>query len=293
MAETDDCGGDWIVETINDPVGFRTALWADGGMRTLASSQDLGVFDNPTFGRVMILDGAYQITAQDEFIYHEMMAHMPLFAHGAAKSVCIIGGGDGGVAREVLRHPVDTLTMVEIDPSVIDLAKEVFPQVSNGAFDDPRLRLVIADGARFVEDTAERYDVLIVDAPDPVGEGAALFTPDFYRGCRAIVRDGGVMVTQSGMPFLKPDWLRDHAATLRRAFPDVGFFLTTVPSYTGGPMAHGFSSANPDLKRTPVETIAARHEALGRFPTKYWTPAVHAAAFVLPAYVEAVVSSNI
>jgi len=284
--------GDWVIETVNDPVGFRTALWAEGGMRTVPSSQDLGVFENPSFGRVMFLDGAYQLTTGDEFIYHEMMAHMGLFARGAARDVCIIGGGDGGVAREVLRHPVNALTMVEIDPAVVDLAKELFPQVSNGAFDDPRFDLVIADGAAFVQEGENRFDVLIVDSPDPIGEGAALFTPAFYAGCRRLLREDGVMVTQSGMPFLKPDWLREHAAHLRSAFADVGFFLTTVPSYTGGPMAHGFAARDGTLRRTPVERIRQRYQSLGRFPTKYWTPEIHAAAFVLPAYVEQSVGPN-
>jgi spermidine synthase len=284
--------GDWVIETINDPVGFRTALWANGGLRTVPSSQELGVFENPTFGRVMILDGAYQLTTGDEFIYHEMMTHIPLFAHGAAREVLVIGGGDGGVAREVLRHPVERLVMVEIDAAVVQLAKELFPQVSAGAFDDPRFELVIADGARFVEDGENRFDVVIVDSPDPEGEGAALFTPAFYAGCRRLLRPGGVMVTQSGMPFLRPDWLAQHARQLRSAFEDVGFFLSTVPSYTGGPMAHGFASDDADLRKTPAETIEARYDALGRFPTRYWTPRLHAASFALPAYVEAAVGPN-
>jgi spermidine synthase len=106
------------------------------------------------------------------------------------------------------------------------------------------------------------------------------------------LRDDGVMVTQSGMPFLKPDWLREHAATLREHFSDVGFFLTTVPTYTGGPMAHGFCSSDATLRRAPVETIRERHAALGGFATKYWTPEVHAAAFALPAYVGELVGPN-
>jgi spermidine synthase len=284
--------GDWIIETINDDAGFRTALWAEGGMRAVPSVQDLGVFDNPTFGRVMFLDGACQLTTGDEFIYHEMMAHMGLFAHGDAKEVLIVGGGDGGVAREVLRHPVDRLVMVEIDRSVVELARELFPKVSNGAFDDPRLELVVSDGARFVLEDERSFDVVIVDSPDPVGAGAVLFEPDFYAGCRARLRDGGVMVTQSGMPFLRPDWLASHAADLRGVFADVAFFLTTVPTYTGGPMAHGFSSDDASLRQVPVATIRERHAALGSFPTRYWTAELHAAAFVLPAYVRQAVDPD-
>jgi len=281
---------EWVVETVNDDWGFRTALRATGGVTRIGSSQDLAVFDNPSFGRVMVLDGGFQITTADEFVYHEMMAHVPLFSHGAARDVLIVGGGDGGVAREVLRHPVERLTMVEIDASVVALAREHFPEVCAGAFDDQRLDLVIADGAAFVAaGEAARFDVVIVDAPDPLGEGAVLFTPRFYAECRRLLRDGGVMVTQSGMPFLSPRWMREHAGHLRAAFPDVAFFLTTVPSYTGGPMAHGFSSSDASLRETPVATIAMRHAALGGFATRYWTPQVHVAAFALPPYVDEVV----
>lgn len=281
---------EWIVETVNEEFGFRTVLKASGGLRRVGSLQDLGVFDNPTFGRVMILDGGFQITSSDEFVYHEMMAHVPLFAHGGARDVLIIGGGDGGVAREVLRHPVDRVTLVEIDAAVVELARTLFPEVSAGAFDDPRLEVVVADGAAYAESGEEgRFDVVIVDAPDPVGEATVLFTPKFYAACRRVLREDGVLVTQSGMPFLSPAWLGDHAGHLRSAFPDVAFFLTTVPSYTGGPMAHGFSSRDATLRRTPVETLARRHAALGGFPTRYWTPEVHAAAFVLPPYVADIV----
>ncbi|MCF3935140.1 polyamine aminopropyltransferase [Acuticoccus sp. M5D2P5] len=280
---------DWVVEHINDAFGFRTALKAVGGVRMIDSAQQLAVFENPTFGRVMILDGAYQITTADEFVYHEMMAHVPLFAHGAARDVLVIGGGDGGVAREILRHDtVRSLTMVEIDRAVVDLALEIFPEVSAGAFDDPRLALVIDDGAAFAARAEGRYDVIIVDAPDPIGAGAALFTPAFYAGCRAMLRPGGVMVTQSGMPFLAADWLPGHAANLRSVFADVAFFLTTVPTYTGGPMAHGFSTDDAALKAVPVEVLAERHARTG-LRMRYWSPQVHSAAFALPPYVEAVV----
>lgn len=282
-------GEDWIVETVNDAAGYRLSLKAQGGLRTLDSTQQLGVFDTPVFGRVMILDGAYQITTADEFVYHEMMAHVPLFAHGAVRDVLIVGGGDGGVAREVLRHSaVRRVRLVEIDRAIVDLAVREFPQVAGGAFADPRLDLVIADGAAFVAGDRDVYDVVIVDSPDPIGAGAALFTPPFYDHCRARLRAGGVVVTQSGMPFLTPAWTRDHAATLQRAFADVAFFLTTVPSYAGGPMAHGFLSADGRLRAVSTDILAARHAALG-LPMRYWTPAVHAAAFALPPYVAAAV----
>ncbi len=282
MSQPDWAG--WATETINDDAGFRLSLRVDRTVRELQGDQALAVFETPSFGRVLTLDGVVQVTTGDEFVYHEMMAHVPLFAHGAARDVLILGGGDGGVAREVLRHPVESVTLVEIDRAVVDLMVSEMPSVAAGAFEDPRLSLVIADGAAFVRDTARTFDAIIVDAPDPVGAGAALFTGAFYERCRRVLRRGGVMVCQSGMPFLTGAWLREHAATLRTAFEDVGFFLSTVPSYTGGPMAHAFVSNDAALKSVSQETLEERARALG-LATRYWTPAVHRGAFALPPYV--------
>ncbi|MEM0905965.1 MAG: polyamine aminopropyltransferase [Pseudomonadota bacterium] len=283
MSET--TAGRWVIEHVNDDQGFRTALLAQGDVHTADSVQNLALFNNATFGRVMILDGAIQVTTADEFIYHEMMAHVPLFAHGAAKEVLIIGGGDGGIAREVLRHQgVEAVTLVEIDQAVVDLAREHLPQVSDGAFDSPRLKLVITDGAAFVAQTDKQFDVIIVDSPDPVGAGKVLFEPHFYQACFQALRDDGILVTQSGMPFLTPDWFQRHAVQLNDVFPARAFYLTTVPSYTGGPMAHGFSAktARHDVS---VETLSARSAAIAG-DLKYWTPALHRAAFALPRYIE-------
>ncbi|HYH70199.1 MAG TPA: polyamine aminopropyltransferase, partial [Methyloceanibacter sp.] len=162
----------WVEETLH--AGFRVRLKAD---RVLFDSetehQQLIIFDNADYGRVMMLDGVVQLSTKDEFVYHEMMAHVPLFAHGRAKKVLIIGGGDGGVLREVLRHEnLKSATLCEIDRSVIDLCREHFPEVSAGAYDNPRTRIVIADGTKFVAETDERFDVILVDSTDPIGPGA-------------------------------------------------------------------------------------------------------------------------
>ncbi|WMS42535.1 polyamine aminopropyltransferase [Acuticoccus sp. MNP-M23] len=276
---------EWVDETINEDAGFRTFYEAVGGIRMVDSTQDLAVFQNPTFGKMMILDGAVQVTERDEFIYHEMMAHVALFAHGAVRRVLIVGGGDGGIAREVLRHrAVASITLVEIDGAVVDLCRAEFPAISAGAFDDPRLRVVIADGAAFVAGTEDRFDVIIVDSPDPVGPGAVLFQPPFYRACKAALAPGGLMVTQSGMPFLTPGWFASHAETLRTVFPAREFFLSTVPSYTGGPMAHGLLPAEPAAATPALETLATRYAAAG-IATRYYTPEIHRAAFALPPYI--------
>ncbi|MEM8665212.1 MAG: polyamine aminopropyltransferase [Pseudomonadota bacterium] len=279
-------------ETVNDEQGFRTLLKASSGVETLDSVQSLAVLDNPTFGRVMMLDGAIQITERDEFIYHEMMAHVPLFAHGSAKRVLIVGGGDGGIAREVLRHKVEALSLVEIDQAVVDLAQAQFPKVSAGAFQDPRMSLHIADGARFVAQTDARFDVVIVDSPDPVGAGKVLFDLTFYRDCARVLAPGGVLMTQSGMPFLTPDWFAGHARDQRAVFAFVRYLLSTVPSYTGGPMAHGLAAQDEAPFSVSEVELAARHNSAGAFPLSYWTPQVHRAAFALPPYIARLTAGN-
>ncbi|MEM6624909.1 MAG: polyamine aminopropyltransferase, partial [Pseudomonadota bacterium] len=148
--------------------------------------QRLRVIENARFGRVLTLDGIVQTTEGDEFIYHEMLTHVPVLAHGAAKAVLIIGGGDGGMAREVLRHQsVESLTQVEIDAGVVEFSKTYLPSLSAGAFDDPRLNLVIADGAAFMAEDTSTYDVIIIDSTDPIGPGAVLFTREFYTNAKA------------------------------------------------------------------------------------------------------------
>ncbi len=280
---------EWVHETIHDDLGFRVSMKPT---RTIVSErtelQHLEVFETPLFGRVMVLDGAIQLTTSDEFIYHEMMAHVPLLAHGAARRVLVIGGGDGGVVREVLRHPsVEAVTLVEIDRQVVDFCRTHFPEVSAGAFDDPRLSLVIADGIRHVAETDGRHDVIIVDSTDPFGPAAGLFTASFYAACRRALAPGGVLVTQAGVPFVQGEELAASARALGEAFGAARFFLSTVPTYVGGAMAHGFASADASLADVPEETLAARFEAAG-LSTRYYTPAVHRAAFALPAYVAAI-----
>ncbi|MEO1104040.1 MAG: polyamine aminopropyltransferase [Pseudomonadota bacterium] len=283
----------WVTETVNEAQGFRTCLSAPLGVTTVDSTQDLAMFENPAFGLVMVLDGAIQVTSRDEFIYHEMMAHVPMFAHGAARQVLIIGGGDGGIAREVLRHStVEALTLVEIDSAVVDLALSHFAEISAGAFDDPRLNLTIADGAHFVRDTGAKFDVIIVDSPDPVGAGAVLFGVPFYRDCAQALAPGGVLVTQSGMPFLTPDWFAAHVRDQREALGATRYFLSTVPSYTGGPMAHGFACGNENVFLLDETQLGARYAEAGSFPLSYWSPSVHRAAFALPPYIQRLAPSD-
>ena len=249
--------------------------------------QRLQVFQNPQFGRFLTLDGVVQTTEGDEFIYHEMMAHTPIIAHGNARRVLIIGGGDGGMAREVLRHnAVEHVTMVEIDAGVVEFSKEYLPTLSAGAFDDPRLSLVIADGAEFVKTSEDQFDVIIVDSTDPIGPGEVLFTDTFYGRAKRLLNDGGIIVTQNGVPFMQGEELTNTMRAFRALFADATCYLATVPTYAGGPMAFGWGT-DGDARATPLEVLEGRFAASGVTGLRYYTPEVGQAAFALPGYVKA------
>jgi spermidine synthase len=247
--------------------------------------QEALVFESPILGRVLVLDGIVQTTERDEFVYHEMISHVAIMAHGAARDVLIIGGGDGGTLEEVLKHPgVARATMVELDPGVVELAKAYLPAISRGAFDDPRTELIFGDGVRFVADTDRRFDVIIVDSTDPFGPGEALFTEAFYADCRARLRPGGIVVAQSGNPFVERARLAACLARLGGVFRDTSFILTSVPAYLGGPSVFAWGCDD-------AATRALTAEQRGRRPLpsglRCYTPAVHAAAFVHPPWLTA------
>jgi spermidine synthase len=275
---------EWSHETLH--AEYRQSLRIDRMLYDSETAhQRLQVFENARFGRVLTLDGVVQTTEGDEFIYHEMMAHVPILAHGAARRVLIVGGGDGGLAREVLRHAsVERVTMVEIDRGVVAFCREYLPSLSAGAFEDPRLELVIADGAAFVAESGEGFDVILVDSTDPIGPGEVLFTETFYGRAKARLAPGGILVTQNGVPFLQPEELAGTMRAFRALFADAGCYLATIPTYAGGPMAFGWGSDGA-ARATDAAVLAARLAASG-FAPRYYTPEVHFAAFALPGYVQ-------
>ena len=274
----------WVEEALYSSLRLR--LQAD---RVLfdgeTEQQKVIIFENAKFGRVVMLDGFTQLATKDEFTYHEMMAHVPLFAHGRAKKVLIVGGGDGGTLREALKHPVlEQVTLCEIDSGVIALCRQYLPEVSAGAYDDPRTKIVIADGAKFLADTVERFDVILVDSTDPIGPGAVLYKREFYADCRRALKKGGILVTQNGLPFLEGAQLKQSIAYLRELFDDAFAYLANTPSYVGGPLSFGWATDNEKLRQHSKKEIKKRYEKAA-FETRYWLPDVHVAAFALPAYV--------
>ncbi|MEN3975025.1 polyamine aminopropyltransferase [Emcibacter sp. SYSU 3D8] len=244
--------------------------------------QSILVFRDPLFGRVLALDGAIQTTEADEFVYHEMMAHVPILVHGAARRVLIVGGGDGGLAEEVLKHTgVEQVIVAEIDAAVVEVARRHLPSICGGAFEDPRLRLEIGDAAEFIAGTRETFDVILVDSPDPAGPGEALFGAAFYRACRDRLDPRGILVAQCGLPLTGPQTLRRAAAALSPLFPDVACYLAAVPSYAGGAMAFGWAARDPATRTAALSLLQDRFRGSG-IGARYYTPEVHQAAFVLP-----------
>ena len=277
----------WISETLFDELGFRMTFEVERVLYEMQTEhQHLILFEHKYFGKMLMLDGATQITKRDEFIYQEMMSHVPLFAHGKAKDVLIIGGGDCGIAEEVLKHKtVERLTQVEIDASVVEFSKEHFPEFTKPVFADKRFESVIDDGMKYVARTKRRFDAIIVDSTDPQGPGKVLFSQKFYTACKRCLTPGGVLVTQNGVPILQPAELISSVSKFKKLFADAGCYVAAIPTYVGGHMAMGWATDNRGLRELPVKTIADRYKKAGSFATKYWTPEVHRAAFALPRFV--------
>jgi spermidine synthase len=277
----------WINESLYAEWGQRFLVRRELA-RVQSDFQDIVIFDSASHGRVMLLDGVVQITERDEFVYQEMLTHVPLLAHGACRNVLIIGAGDGGVLRRVLQHRnVARAVMVEIDGEVIRLAKQFLPGIGGESWADPRAEVIVGDGIEYVMRAPDAsFDAIIVDSTDPIGVGEVLFTDAFYANCARILSAGGLIVNQCGVPFMQADELRETSARRAKFFPLVGAYVAAVPTYVGGLMALGFAAKQVGLDAAPVETIRARAEAAGILgETQYWTPEIHAGAFHLPPYI--------
>jgi len=265
--------------------------------------QELRVVETETFGRALILDGVVQTTERDEFFYHEMITHVPMFAHPCPRRVLVVGGGDGGVVRELLKHrTVEKVDLVEIDARVPASAREFLPFLA-ASLDDPRVNLIVGDGAEFVEGRDHAYDVAIVDCTDPVGvpdftepprhgppagEGpaATLFRPSFYAALARALQPGGVFSCQVESPFYHPEVLVKACRVVGRYFPVVRIYLGPVPTYPGGWWGYVAGSHGPDPALPPEQ---ARVEEI---VTRYYTRETHRAAFALPRYLQEMLAAE-
>lgn len=244
--------------------------------------QKLAVVDTLEWGKALILDGALQIAEKDEFIYHEMIVHVPIHAHPHPERVLIIGGGDGGTLREVVRHAtVKKIDMVEIDERVVKVSQQYFPKVAS-AFDDPRLNLHIGDGIKYVAETTQEYDLVIVDSSDPVGPAVQLFSRDFYQSIYSILAEDGMVTVQSESPIFFEEAFRSVHKNMGAVFPKVNIYLASIPTYVSGPWTFTIGSK----KHNPVKIQGDRTCLSG---LKYYNESVHEAAFSLPQFIKSMV----
>ena len=277
----------WLNETLYPDWGQRFRVVRELA-RVQSPFQDIAVIETVNHGRVLVLDGVIQISEADEFVYQEMISHVPLLAHGDARRVLIIGAGDGGVLRRVLQHAtVERAVMVEIDGEVIRLSRQFMPGISGDAWNDPRADVIVGDGIAHVREAPDAtYDVIIVDSTDPVGVGEVLFTDEFYRNCARVLGPGGIVVNQCGVPFMQAGELSETSARRRKFFADVWAYVAAVPTYVGGFMTLGWAGHDPGQRGLGVEEIRRRADRAGILgTTRYWTPEIHAGAFSLPPYI--------
>ncbi|MFO7253597.1 MAG: polyamine aminopropyltransferase [Actinomycetes bacterium] len=248
--------------------------------------QELLVVETPQWGRLMALDGFFQTCDRDEFVYHEMGAHVAMCTHPDPRRVLIIGGGDGGMAREVVRHPqVERVDLVEIDERVVECCKQYFPQIAVALSGNPKVHVHIADGIQWVQEHEAEYDVVIIDSSEPIGPGEGLFTANFYAGVFRCLRDDGILVAQTESPWVNAPIIKRAYRGIRRSFPITRLYTCAVPTYPTGLWSFTLGSKKYDpLEARPEERVGALGEL------KYYTPAVHRAAFQLPVFVAQIVA---
>lgn len=244
--------------------------------------QDLAVIDTLQFGKMLVLDGMVMTTEKDEFVYHEMLAHVAMQAHPHPQHVLVVGGGDGGVIREVIKYDtVETATLVEIDEAVVEAAKKYLPTIACG-FSDPRVNVQIADGIAHLKQAVGQYDVILIDSTEPVGPAVGLFSAEFYQDVYRALKKDGLMVAQTESPFFNRDLIADVNQRLQKVFPLTKLYLASVPTYPSGLWSFTAASKCYDPLSCQKKTVE----------TKYYNFAVHQSAFALPNFVRELVEQQ-
>ncbi|WP_010243594.1 polyamine aminopropyltransferase [Acetivibrio cellulolyticus] len=239
--------------------------------------QDLALIETEQFGRMLVLDGTVQTTIGDEFVYHEMITHVPLFTHKNPKKVLVIGGGDGGAIREIIKHPsVEKAVLCEIDGRVIEVSKEYLPEISC-ALSDKRVEVLVADGIKYVQDNKNEFDVIMVDSTDPVGPAVGLFAVDFYKAIYDALKEDGIFVAQTESPFFHKDLIKNVYKDISSLFPITKLYTCAIPTYPSGFWSFTMGSKKYD----PLETDITK---IPELDTKYYCPELHKAVFALPKF---------
>ena len=273
----------WFSE--NHTPDVKLSLRLDRHLYSVQSDyQQIDVFESREFGRVLALDGNIMLTERDEFIYDEMMAHVPMAVHPGIRNVLVIGAGDGGVIKELTRYDrIETIDLVEMDPLVLDVCRKYLP--GNACrLDDERVHIYTGNGLKFIRRCENKYDLIVVDSTDPFGPSEGLFTKEFYGNCYKALRDDGIMVNQQGSPFYAEDtnaMQRSHKR-IAETFPISRVFQAHIPTYAAGYWLFGFASK----KYHPIDDLNKdAWNALG-LKTRYYTTRLHVGAFYLPAFLE-------
>jgi len=275
----------WFTETVNDTVG-NTIKIKKRIFSGRSDFQKIEVLDAYHYGRTLILEGSVQLTEKDEFTYHEMISHIPLFTHPHPEHVLVIGGGDGGTIREVMKHSTVTQAkLVEIDPLVIEKSKQFLSFVSC-EMDNPRVEVIILDGIQYVKPYTGIFDVILIDSTDPVGPATGLYQKEFFQDVHKALKDDGIMVAQSESPFFDQQIVRELYTILKPLFPIRKMYLAPVPSYPSGLWSFVFCSKKYD----PI--LDNRCEDLRRLNLnmRYYNEAVHQAAFAIPNFIQELIA---
>lgn len=268
----------WFTEK-QTPVFGITAKIRETLVTEKTDFQDLAMIDTEEFGRMLVLDGMVMTTVKDEFVYHEMVAHPALFTHPNPKHVLVVGGGDGGVIREIVKHPgVEKAVLVDIDGKVIEYSKKYLPEIAC-ELDNPRVEVQVNDGYMHIIENKDKYDVIMVDSTEPVGPAAPLFERGFYQGIYEALKDDGIFVAQTDNPWFKADLIQQVNRDVKEIFPIVRVYGANIPTYPSGLWTFTMGSKKYD----PLEVD---EKQIPEIETKYYTPKLHKAAFVLPKFVE-------
>lgn len=267
----------WFTEKQTERFGITAKI-----KRTLHTEktdfQQLDVIETEEFGNMLVLDGMVMTTEKDEFVYHEMVAHVPLFTHPEPKHVLVVGGGDGGVIREVLKHPsVEKATLVEIDGKVIEYSKKYLPSIA-GALDDPRVDVQVDDGFMHIAKAENAYDVIMVDSTEPVGPAVKLFEKGFYEGISKALKEDGIFVAQTDNPWFHQELIKNVYRDVQDIFPITRLYTANIPTYPSGLWTFTIGSKRHD-------PLAVEESRFHEIDTKYYTKELHKAAFVLPKFV--------
>lgn len=245
--------------------------------------QHLAIIETQQYGKMLVLDGMVQTSVADEFVYHEMITHVAMVTHPEPKRVAVIGGGDGGAIREVLKHPTVTeASLVEIDRRVVETSREYLPEIA-GALSDPRVRIKVADGIAHIAETEDYYDVILIDSTEPVGAAFGLFSEEFYANVHKALTKDGIMVAQTESPFVNQSIIQRSFAGISRSFPITELYLASIPTYPSGLWSFTLGSKTFH----PLKIDLNRADEL---QTKYYNRQVHQGAFQLPTFVRQLVS---